>query len=265
VETITLERRDAVAWVWLDQARRLNTINLVTLRELHQTFAALDADDGVRAIVLAARGPVFCAGFDVAWMAEQGVEGMAAGLEQAEAVYDTIEACRKPVIAAIQGAAMGGGLLLALVADLRLAAQEATFGAPEVRIGIFPNLRLIPRLERAVGLGAAKRMVLTGQPVDADQAQALGLVEAVLPAPALHAEAHSRATELANLPPAGLRAAKQAFHRAAPASEAFIAWERTEFAAVWASPQRQAAMRAFFERRSGPAEEPGANRQDARG
>ena len=169
------------------------------------------------AIVLAARGLVFCAGFDVAWMASQDAEAVAPGLPGIEAVFDTIEACTKPVIAAVQGAAMGGGLLLTLVADACLASEHAKFGAPEVKLGFFPNLRLIPRLERIVGVRAAKQLVLTGDPVSASTALDWGLVERVLPSRDLHAEAQALAEQLAALPPFAVQSAKAAFGAITPA------------------------------------------------
>lgn len=244
METISVEVKGAVAWVWLDRPRRLNAINQAMLAELRQTFEALDGDPGVRAVVLTGRGPVFCAGFDVAWMAGLDAETVTRDVGEAEEVYDTIEACGRPVIAAVQGAAMGGGLLLTLVADLCLAAEEASFGAPEVKIGIFPNLRLVPRLERIVGLRAAKQMVLTGDPVDAAGAQALGLANRVLPAEALLAEAQAVANSLAGLPARAVQASKAAF--AAARGPDFGAWERATFADCWAQPEREATMRAFL-------------------
>jgi enoyl-CoA hydratase/carnithine racemase len=217
------------------------------LDELGQVFEELDQNEAVRAIVLAARGLVFSAGFDVSWMAGQDAEMVAQGLPTIEAVFDTIEGCAKPMIAAVNGAAMGGGLLLTLVADLCLAAEGATFGAPEVKLGIFPNLRLVPRLERVVGLRAAKRLVLGGDPVDAAEALAMGLVDRVLPADCLHDEAQTLAEQLAGLPPAALQAAKATF--GASQRPDFVAWEREQFAACWALPEREAAMQAFLNRR----------------
>jgi enoyl-CoA hydratase len=247
METLLLEREGPVAWVWLNRRRQLNAINDTTLAELRQTFEELGQDESVRVVVLAARGFAFSAGFDVAWMASRDTEIVAEGLPGVEAVYDTIEACAKPVIAVVQGAAMGGGLLLTLVADFCLAAEGATFGAPEVKLGIFPNLRLVPRLERIVGLRAAKRMVIGGDPVDAGEALALGLVDRVLPADRLQAEAQVLAEQLAGLPPAAVRAAKIAF--VASQGTDFVTWEREQFAACWSRPEREAAMQAFLNRR----------------
>ena len=247
METLHLETKGPVAWVRLIRRRQLNAINETMLAELRGAFEALEQDEEVRAIVLAARGLVFCAGFDVAWMASQDIEAVLPGLPGIEAVFDTIEACTKPVIAAVQGAAMGGGLLLTLVADACLASEHARFGAPEVKLGFFPNLRLIPRLERIVGLRAAKHMVLTGEPVDALTALNWGLVDRVVPSRELHAEARSLAGQLAALPPFAVQSAKAAFD--ATDRTDFVAWERQRFAECWAQPERQAAMQAFLNAR----------------
>lgn len=247
METLLLERKEPIAWVWLDRSRQLNALNQTSLAELQQVFEELDRDERIRAVVLGGRGFAFSAGFDIAWMASQDTKATSQDLPTIEAVYDTIEACSKPVVAAVHGAAMGGGLLLALVADLRLAAEGARFGAPEVKIGLFPNLRLIPRLERVVGLGAAKRVVLTGEPVDAGEALRIGLVERVLPKADLYTQAETMASSLAGLPALALQSAKEAFSTARGSD--FVAWERAQFAACWSQPERKAAMDAFLERR----------------
>jgi enoyl-CoA hydratase/carnithine racemase len=239
-----------VAWVWLNQARRLNAIDETTLAELRQAFEGLDRNETARAVVLAGHGPVFCAGFDVRWMAGLDTETIARELVGVEVVYDTIEACAKPVIAAVHGPAMGGGLLLALVADFRLASEQASFGAPEVKIGIFPNLSLIPRLERVVGVGAAKRIVLTGDPVDAPTALTMGLVDRIVRGDTLHAAAQALAEQLAALPAYAVQLAKTAF--AAARGPDYTEWERVQFAACWARPEREAAMRAFLQARRNP-------------
>jgi enoyl-CoA hydratase/carnithine racemase len=248
MDTILVESEGPVAWLWLNQPRRLNAIDQKTLGELADAFDALEKDRSVRVIVLAARGPAFSAGFDVAWMVGLEEKTIVQELSGVEAVFDSIERCAKPVIAAVQGAAMGGGLLLALVVDLRLASEQASFGAPEVKIGIFPNLRLVPRLERLVGLGAAKQIVLTGERVHAADALRIGLVEQVWPAEELHGAAQVLADHLAELSPQAVRSAKAAF--SAAGRPEFVEWERAEFAACWARPERQAAMQAFLASRT---------------
>ena len=244
METLQLETKGSVAWVWLNRRRQLNAINEATLAELRENFETLEQDEDVNAIVLAARGLVFCAGFDVAWMASQDAEAVAPGLPGIEAVFDTIEACPKPVIAAVQGAAMGGGLLLTLVADTCLASEYAKFGAPEVKLGFFPNLRLIPRLERVVGVRAAKHLVLTGEPVSAATALDWGLVNRVLPSKGLHTEAQALAEQLAALPPFAIQSAKAAF--GAFTRPDYTSWERQRFAECWMQPERSDAMEAFL-------------------
>jgi len=244
MQTLELQTKGPVAWVWLNQPHRLNVINPTTLQELRQTFEELGRTESVRVIVLAARGSIFSAGFDVSSMVELTPQTVARDLDDVGAVYDAIENCSKPAIAAIDGPAMGGGLLLALVADFRLASERASFGAPEVKIGIFPSLNLIPRLERLVGLGAAKRMVLTGGSIDAAEAHRIGLVNRMSSAEMLYAEAQTLVERLATLPPLALRLCKAAFHAARLPN--YSVWEKEQFAACWASPDREPAMRAFL-------------------
>lgn len=231
----------------MNQPRRLNAIDQAMLDELCQAFEALDGNVAVRAIILAGRGPGFSAGFDVAFMSGLAPEAVADGLDGTREVFDKIAQCSKPVIAAIDGAAMGGGLLLALVSDLCLASDRASFGAPEVKIGIFPSLNLIPRLERVVGLGAAKRMVLSGEPITAAEAHRIGLVDRVVAPESLHREAQKLGERLTNLPQSAVRIAKAAFM--AVRRPGYADWEKEQFVACWASPEREAAMRAFLKDR----------------
>ena len=247
METIALETRGPAAWVWLNRPHRLNALNLASLLELRRAFEMLNEDQAVKVIVLAGRGRAFSSGFDVAWMAGLEAETVARELAGVRAVYDLIESCARPLIAALHGPTLGGGLLLALVADFRLASEKASFGVPEVKIGIFPSLGLIPRLERLVGLTAAKRLVLTGDPVDAAEAERIGLVERVVPAEALYPSAQALAEHLAALPSTAVRLAKAAF--AAARGDDYVAWEAARFVACWASPERDAAMRAFLKAR----------------
>lgn len=244
METVALERKGPVAWVWLNRPRRLNAMNPAMFDELQQTFGALEGDGGVKAIVLAGRGPAFSAGFDVAWMSGLKPETVAQDIDSVHALYDSIEACAKPLIVAVQGAAVGGGLLLALVADFVLASEGASFGAPEVKLGFFPPLELIPRLERRVGLSAAKRIVLTGELFDAAEAERIGLVEWVVAVDALYQEAQELAERLAALAPTGVQLAKQAF--AAAQREGYRTWETAQLATCWTAPDRAAAMEAFL-------------------
>ena len=247
MQTIALETQGAVAWVWLNQPDRLNVIQPLTLEELRQAFAELERNEAVRVIVLAAHGSAFSAGFDVSSMVQLTPQQVARDLDEVSAVYDAIERCSKPMIAAVNGPAMGGGLLLALVADFRLASEGASFGAPEVKIGIFPSLNLIPRLERLVGLGHAKSLVMTGAPIDATEAYRIGLVNRLIAPEKLQSESQVLAERLAALPPLALRLCKTAFHASTLSN--YSVWEKEQFAACWASPDRERAMRAFLSSR----------------
>lgn len=247
MERLRIEIDGPVTWVWLDRPDRLNALDETALGELGRLFETLDRDESVNAVVVAARGPVFSAGFDVEWMLGLTTETVRQELRGIRAVYDAVEACSKPVIVAVDGPAMGGGLLLALTADIRLATARASFGAPEVTIGIFPSLDLIPRLERVVGLGTAKHLVLTGATISADEAAHLGLVEPLLSSDALLDEAGALAGWIAALPPLGVQATKEAF--AASRRPGHAEWEIETFARCWASPDRERAMRRFLESR----------------
>jgi enoyl-CoA hydratase/carnithine racemase len=249
METVALERKGPVAWVWLNRPRRLNAMNPAVFGELQQTFEALEGDGEIRAIVLAGRGQAFSAGFDVAWMLGLKPETVAQDIDSVHALYDGIEACAKPLIVAVHGPAIGGGLLLALVADFVLASEGASFGAPEVKLGFFPPLELIPRLERRVGLGAAKRIVLTGELFDAAEAQRMRLVERVVESDGLYEEAQEWAERLVALPPTGVQLAKQAF--VAAQREGYRTWETAQLATCWTAPDRAAAMEAFLKQGQG--------------
>jgi enoyl-CoA hydratase len=246
METLQLERVGPVARLWLARPEHLNTMNLTMFDELSQVLDALAGDTGVRALLLVARGRAFCAGFDVAWMASLEPQTVAREIGRARAVYDALEAFPKPVIAAVQGAAVGGGLLLLLVADLILAAPEARFGAPEVKLGFFPPLDLIPRLERRVGLGAAKSLVLTGELIDAAEAHRVGLANRIVPAEELQREAHALAEQIAALPAAGVQSAKGAF--AAARHVGYREWETGQLIDLWDSVERRQRMQDYGRR-----------------
>jgi enoyl-CoA hydratase/carnithine racemase len=242
---LQIERQGAVVRVWLNRQQALNAINRTMLAELRQTFENLAADEEVRAVILSGRRFAFSSGFDVAWMAGLDSETVGRELGSIRALYDVIETFPRPLVAAVNGVAMGGGLLLALVADLRIASERAQFGVPEVKIGIFPSLSLVPRLERLIGLGPAKRLVLTGDPVGAEEALRIGLVDRVVPARALQTEAQALAEKLASLPPAAVRLSKAAF--AAAHDVSYTDWEMEHFVRCWDTPERSKAMHAFLQ------------------
>lgn len=254
MEMVQVERRGAVTWVWLNRPEKLNALNLPVLNELHRIFTAFAVDRETRAVVLAGRGRAFCAGFDVKWMADRTPESMRDDRPYLRDIYAAIERCPQPVISAVHGDSMGGGLILTMVSDIVLASHSARFGVPEVKIGIFPSLLLIPRLERLIGLRAAQHLSLTGQPIGAERALDLGLVTRLFAEDVLHDEAQRLADELAALPVTAVQTIKASF--TAHLQPGYADWETEHAVKCWAAPERDAAMQAFLNRRRASTSQP---------
>lgn len=246
MKTLEIERKGGVAWVWLNRAHRLNAMNETMLDELQETFATLSQDNSVGAIILGGRGRAFSSGFDITWMADLTPDMVRANRSHLRTIFDVIEQCPQPLISVVHGDALGGGLILILVSDFVLASESARFGAPEVKIGIFPSLGLVPRLERAVGIRAAKQLVLTGNAVDARTAHRIGLATEVVPISTLFDVAQTLADALAVLPTPATQAAKASFvaHRLPD----YVEWEAQKATECWASAERSTTMSAFLSR-----------------
>jgi enoyl-CoA hydratase/carnithine racemase len=247
MDFLETEIRGNVAWVWLNRPEKLNALNEALLAALDTTFRSLSTNTDVCAIVLAGRGRAFSAGFDIAWMAERTPEMAREDRVNVREVYNRIEQCPQPLISAVHGPALGGGLILALISDYVLASEQARFGAPEVKIGIFPSLGLVPRLERVIGIRAAKQILLTGEPVDSTTATQIGLATRLVPEAELYVEAQRLADQLAALPSLAVRAIKASF--AAHPLPGYTSWETDRVVECWSAPERQAAMRAFLNKR----------------
>lgn len=238
---------DGVCWLWLNRPAVRNALDDTILAELQEALAHLAQDDEVRAVVIGGRGGSFSAGLDVRWMADRGLDELAKGLPLLGGVFRSFEAFPKPLIAGIDGPAVGAGMLLAMAADFRIATHRARLGAPEVKLGIFPSLGFIPLLERLVGTAAAKQLVLLGEHWDGPTALRHGLVHELVEQDRFEARLAELAGALAALPAMALRSAKEAF--AVAGRSDFDTWEEKQFAACWASPERLPAMMAFFTRR----------------
>ncbi|MEY4412867.1 MAG: hypothetical protein RIQ53_160 [Pseudomonadota bacterium] len=227
----------------------LNALNLRLRHALADAFRAADADDGVRVVVLAGSERAFCAGADLgeyrdATPAEIQTRDMGR-------LWDAIADCRKPVIAAVRGHALGGGCELALHADLILAGDTARFGQPEVLIGLMPGGGATQRLPRAIGQYAAMRLLLGGQPIPAAEALGLGLVSQVLPDAAVEDEALAWAARLAAGPQAAIRAIKDAVRTGAQMPlAAGLAYERQRFAALFGTADKTEGIGARLDKRT---------------
>ncbi len=248
---LTVERKGAVeVWTIQGEARR-NSLTMALLRELASRVAAAGADRTVRAVVLTGAGDrAFCAGADLkerARMTPEEVHGFHAAVRDG---FRGIERAPQPFVAALNGAALGGGLELALACDLRVLAEGAEVGLPEVGLGIIPGAGGTVRLPRIVGVARAKDLVLTGRRVGAAEALAMGLVSRVAPAARVREEAVSLAEQVARNAPISLRQAKRAVDGGfdLPLDEA-LALENRLYQDCLASKDRVEALRAFAEKR----------------
>lgn len=238
-----------VALLTIDRPDALNALDSGTMEELVAALSGLDADPDCRCIVLTGAGHrAFAAGADIREMVELGPDDI--GPSSLFARWDEVAAVRKPIIAAVRGFALGGGCELALACDIIVAAEDAVFGQPEVRLGIIPGVGGTQRLTRAVGPVLTMDMVLTGRRLSAREAEASGLVSAVLPADQLLPGALSMAARIASQAPLAVLAAKQAVRAAQelPLSEG-VRREREIFRGLFATEDQEEGMRAFLEKR----------------
>lgn len=215
-ETLLLERDAGVAILTINRPKVLNALSVQTLADLRTAFTALAADPTVRAIVLTGAGDrAFVAGADINELATLTPDGAAAYARAGQAVLDTVEQCGRPVVAAIGGYALGGGCELAMACTLRVAADTARFGQPEINLGLIPGFAGTQRLTRLVGQGRALELLLTGDPIPATRALEIGLVNRVVPAAQVLPEARSLAAQLAGKAPVAVRSILQAVREGA--------------------------------------------------
>jgi len=250
-DNLILERDGAVASVIVNRPKVLNALNAATLDELRRAALELKHDDGVRAVILTGAGEKsFIAGADIN---ELAVQTPTSGREHAlrgQHVFDLIENLGKPVIAAINGYALGGGCELAMACTLRLAADTAKIGQPEINLGILPGYAGTQRLSRLVGKGKAMELILSGAQIGAAEAERIGLVNRVVPAASLMAEARKLAGELANNAPIAMRYIIAAINKGLemPFAEACV-FEATLFGLVASTDDMREGTRAFLEKR----------------
>jgi enoyl-CoA hydratase len=248
---LQIQRDGAVATVTVDRPERLNALDTATVADLSRAFGDLGRDRDIRAVVLTGAGEkAFVAGADIAELAEldgPGAEHYAAG---GQSLMWTIENLGKPVIAAVGGYALGGGLELALACTVRWASENARLGLPETGLGLIPGFGGTQRLPRIVGRGRALEMILAGEPIKPDQALAWGLVTKVLPREGLLAAAQAFAASLAERPAVAIRAALKAVNEGAGMTpDASVRLEAALFGVTCASADAAEGCRAFLEKR----------------
>ena len=250
MELVSIDVADRVATVTFDRPP-MNALSLQLQREIADACVEADERDDVGAIVLYGGEKVFAAGADVKEMADLDYQAMLTKSRALQRSFTTVAQVAKPTIAAVTGYALGGGLELALCCDLRVAADNAKVGQPEILLGIIPGAGGTQRLTRLIGPAHAKDLIYSGRFVAADEAKALGIVNRVVPAAEVLAEAQAWATQLAAGPALALAAAKRAIDGGLDVDLATgLEIERKEFASLFATDDQRLGMASFIA--SGP-------------
>jgi enoyl-CoA hydratase len=250
VDPVRCERRGSVAVLTLDRPEALNALSSGTLRRLGERVAALEGDAALRAVVLTGAGRAFAAGADIAEMRDHGPEEALAFSRLGHRVLAALEALPVATIAAVNGFALGGGCELACACDWIYASSQARFGQPEVKLGLIPGFGGTSRLARRVGPGWARELVLTGEPVDAETALRIGLVNRVFGPDALLDAAVAAGERLARAGPLAVAAAKRVLQEGQDADVRVAhVLEQNAFGILAASGDAAEGKRAFLEKR----------------
>jgi enoyl-CoA hydratase len=248
---VHVSREDRIATVTIQRPEKLNALNPQVIDELGMAFSELRSDDEVRVVILTGAGDkAFVAGADIGVLAEMNPLSGVEVSRQGQVVFREIETFPRPVIAAVGGYALGGGCELALACHLRIASENARFGLPEVGLGIIPGYGGTIRLARLVGLGKALELTLTGGQVGAEEAERLGLVNAVVPQEALLERAREMAGRIARNGPVAVQMALESIYHAldSTTAEALI-HESSLFGLLASTDDMKEGMGAFLEKR----------------
>ncbi|MFE4022714.1 enoyl-CoA hydratase/isomerase family protein [Streptomyces sp. NPDC059101] len=251
--TVHLEVADGVGTIRLDRPP-MNALDVATQDRLRELAEEAGRRDDVRAVVLWGGEKVFAAGADIKEMQAMDHAAMVVRSKALQDSFTAVAQIPKPVVAALTGYALGGGCELALCADFRIAAENAKLGQPEILLGLIPGAGGTQRLARLVGPSKAKDLIFTGRHVKAEEALAIGLVDRVVPADEVYAQAHAWAARLAAGPALALRAAKESVDAGLEADiDTGLTIERNWFAGLFATEDREIGMRSFVEDGPGKA------------
>ena len=249
-ETILVEIEEHIALIKLNRPEALNALNSTLLNELGDALAAADANVDVRCIILTGSEKAFAAGADIKEMADKSFVDMFGG-DFFTAETEALMRIRKPVIAAIAGYALGGGLELAMICDIMIAADNAKFGQPEINLGVIAGMGGTQRLTRFVGKSKSMEMNLTGRFMDAKEAESSGLVSRVVPLKDLISEARATATKITEKSMLTVMAVKEAVNRSYEVSlREGLLFERRLFHALFSTNDQSEGMSAFAEKRA---------------
>ncbi len=249
-ELILVRSEGRVGLITLNRPKQLNALNDALMDELGAALKAFDADDGIGCIVLTGSEKAFAAGADIGAMASYSFADVYKG-DYITRNWEAMRSIRKPIIAAVSGFALGGGCELAMMCDFIIAADNAKFGQPEIKLGIIPGAGGTQRLPRAVGKSKAMDLALTGRMMDAQEAERAGLVSRVVPLDKLQDEALAAALTISGYSQIAVMAAKEAVNKAFEGSLADgMAFERRLFHALFATADQKEGMAAFVEKRA---------------
>ena len=247
-QNILVTKEGAIGIIQLNRPKLLNALNFELMTELVNALEELDREAAVKVIILTGGERAFAAGADLAEMSQATPVDLLLG--RRFELWDRIRKISKPIIAAVSGYCLGGGNELAMNCDLIIASETATFGQPEVNVGIIPGAGGTQRLPRVVGKYKAMEMILTGKSISADEAYRIGLVNHVVPPESLMEEAKKIATDIASKPPISIRSAKEAILRAQDTTlEVGLEFERKAFYMLFATEDGKEGMKAFLEKR----------------
>ena len=250
-KNVIVEIKEKVGLVKINRPDALNALNTETLGELRKAIHALSFDnETVRVIVLTGEGKAFVAGADISEMKDMSALKAREFSHLGQGVFNFIASQEKPVIAAVNGFALGGGCELALACDIRIASDKAKFGQPEVNLGVIPGFAGTQRLSRLVGMAKAKELIFTGDMLDAQTAHSIGLVNQVVPADQLMTTCMDLANKIASKGPAAVRLAKTVINKGLQADLSTGSWYEAEaFGLCFATGEPKEGMSAFLEKR----------------
>lgn len=249
-KNIIVDKEGRVGIVKMNRPDALNALNSETLRELKEVFAHLKEDDDVKVIIITGEGKAFVAGADIAEMKDMSPDQANDFSKSGQGVFDNIAKTEKPVIAAVNGFALGGGCELAMACDIRIASDKAKLGQPEVNLGIIPGFAGTQRLSRLVGAAKAKELIFTGDMVDAQTAHSIGLVNQVVPAEKLMDVCMEMAKKIASKGPTAVKLAKKVIDEGIQVNlDDGTTLESDRFAECFAGGEAKEGMSAFLEKR----------------
>lgn len=246
--TLTVTKQDSIALIQINRPQQLNALNAQVLEELYEALFDVDHDDAVQCSIITGNEKAFAAGADIKEMADKTEKQMVQ--DNQFAPYDHLRKMKKPIIAAVNGFALGGGCELVMSCDIIIASKTAKFGQPEINLGVIPGMGGTQRLTRAVGKYKAMELILTGDMFSAEDALKWGLVNKVVPSEFLLEEAKSLAKKIASKGPIAIHAVKEMVIKAHNTHlDEALETERHKFNSLFATEDQKEGMKAFIEKR----------------